>query len=64
MWRVGCFYGTGQELIDKAYQDSEESGREYERVVNYVQDILGEPHLTRTKKEETIIKTEENYGSI
>lgn len=50
MWKVGCFYGTGQELIDKAYSDSEESGREYERIVNYVQDILGEPHLCRTEK--------------
>ena len=40
MWRVGCFYGTGEELIKKAYKDSEESGREYERVVNYVNSIL------------------------
>ena len=37
MWRVGCFYGTGEELIKKAYQDSEVSGREYERVVRYVE---------------------------
>ena len=49
MWKVGCFFGTGQELIDKAYKDSEESGREYQRIVNYVQDILGLPHLERTK---------------
>ena len=40
MWRVGCFYGTGDELIKKAYADSERSGREYERVVNYVEEIL------------------------
>ena len=40
MWRVGCFYGTGEELIAKAYKDSELSGREYERVVKYVQSIL------------------------
>lgn len=40
MWRVGCFYGTGEELIKKAYEDSEISGREYERVVNYVESIL------------------------
>lgn len=45
MWKVGCFYGTGQELVDKAYEDSEESGREYQRIVNYVQDILGLPHI-------------------
>ena len=36
MWRVGCFYGTGEELIKKAYQDSELSGRMYENCVNYV----------------------------
>ena len=40
MWRVGCFYGTGEELIAKAYKDSEKSGREYERVVRYVESIL------------------------
>ena len=42
MWRVGCFYGTGEELIKKAYKDSEQSGREYERVVKYVEEILSE----------------------
>lgn len=41
-WKVGCFYGTGEELIAKAYKDSEESGREYERIVNYVESIKGE----------------------
>ena len=40
MWKVGCFYGTGEELIHKAYADSEESGREYERIVRYVENIL------------------------
>ena len=40
MWRVGCFYGTGEELIKKAYKDSEISGREYERVVNYVESLI------------------------
>ena len=40
MWLVGCFYGTGAELIAKAYKDSEMSGREYERVVKYVESIL------------------------
>ena len=42
MWTVGCFYGTGKELIKKAYKDSERSGREYERIVNYVETILKE----------------------
>ena len=40
MWKVGCFYGTGEELIEKAYRDSEMSGEEYERVVKYVEAIL------------------------
>ena len=39
MWTVGCFYGTGEELIKKAYKDSEKSGREYERIVKYVEEI-------------------------
>jgi len=37
MWKVGCFYGTGEELIAKAYEDDEEKGREYERIVKYVE---------------------------
>ena len=40
MWSVGCFYGTGEELIKKAYQDSKKSGMEYERIVHYVDDVL------------------------
>ena len=42
MWSVGCFYGTGDELIKKAYKDSELSGREYERIVKYVEEIRKE----------------------
>ena len=41
-WSVGCFYGTGDELVKKAYADSEKSGREYERVVRYVESILAD----------------------
>lgn len=44
MWKVGCFYGTGEELIEKAYKDSEKSGREYERVVRYVESIIKDYH--------------------
>ena len=40
MWKVGCFYGTGEELIVKAYKDSEESGREYEKIVKYVESLI------------------------
>lgn len=47
MWSVGCFYGTGEELIKKAYKDSELSGREYERVVRYVESILAEENLSK-----------------
>ena len=39
MWSVGCFYGTGEELITRAYKDSEEKGREYKRIVKYVESI-------------------------
>lgn len=42
MWNVGCFYGTCKELIKKAYADSEDSGKEYERVVRYVESILAD----------------------
>ena len=41
-WSVECFYGTGEELIKKAYADSEKSGREYGRVVRYVESILAD----------------------
>ena len=45
MWSVGCFYGTGEELIAKAYKNSELSGREYKRVVKYVESIINEDKL-------------------
>ena len=41
-WSVGCFYRSAEELIKKAYADSEKSGREYERVVRYVESILAD----------------------
>ena len=40
MWRVGCFYGSGEKLIQKAYKDSKESGDEYKAVVEYVKSRL------------------------
>ena len=36
MFRVGCFYGTGDALIEKAYKDSQLSGECYEASVLYV----------------------------
>ena len=41
MWAVGCFYGTGEELVKKAYQDSEDSGKRYEAYVNLVKTLEG-----------------------
>ena len=38
-WKVGCFYGTGKELITKAYIDSEISGKCYETIVK-MQEII------------------------
>ena len=38
MWKVGCFYGTGDELIKKAYEDSEDKGKHYELYVNLVKE--------------------------
>ena len=45
MWKVGCFYGTGDELIEKAYKDSKHSGihyekyEKYEKYVNFVREL-------------------------
>ena len=39
MWKVGCFYGTGEELVKKTYADSELSGRCYEAIVRAVETI-------------------------
>lgn len=39
MWLVGCFYGTGEELVKKAYKDSENSGKHYELYVNLVREM-------------------------
>ena len=49
-WKVGCFFGTGAELIAKAYKDSEKSGREYERIVKYVESILADENNEKTTK--------------
>ena len=39
MWTVGCFHGTGEELIEKARQDSEEKARLYALYVKLVEDL-------------------------
>ena len=38
-WADGCFYGTGEELIKKAYKDSKLSGKCYEAIVHAVETI-------------------------
>ena len=40
MQKVGCFYGTSNELIEKAYRDSERYGKEYEKYVHYVEYVI------------------------
>ena len=49
MWKVGCFYGTGKELVAKAEKDSELSGKEYKRAVDYVESILKEESQDKKK---------------
>jgi hypothetical protein len=39
MWVAGCFYGTSEELIRKAYADSELSGKCYETIVRAAEAI-------------------------
>lgn len=48
MWKVGCFYGTGEELIKRAYSDSKFSGKMYESCVNLVK--LQEEILEEVRK--------------
>lgn len=47
MWKVGCFYGTGQELIDKAYQDNDKSGSYYKAYVEFVEKLEALDELER-----------------
>ena len=39
MWKAGCFRGTAKELVQKAFKDSPVSGREYQRLVDYVDSV-------------------------
>ena len=49
-WTVGCFYGTGEELINKAYADSEDKGKHYEEIVEYVNKcVLGKEKFNTNK---------------
>ena len=48
-WKVGCFYGSGDELIAKAYADSEQKGRCYEKIVNLVNSLCEEQQTLDAK---------------
>lgn len=37
MWTTGCFHGTGEELVKKAYNDSKEKGDQFKLLVRYVE---------------------------
>ena len=39
MWSVDDFYGTGEELVKEAYEDSEKSGKCYEAYVNLMKEL-------------------------
>ena len=39
MWKVGCFYGNGEDLIEKAYKDSKLSGDCYKSYVELVEKL-------------------------
>jgi len=49
LWKVGCFYGTGKELIEKAYKDSKEKGNCYKAYVELVKKIHKEIHQKYAK---------------
>lgn len=65
MWSVGCFYGTSNELIEKAYKDSKLSGKEYKRVVDYVNSILNVneyDNIRKNIKERLLSKIRKLFG--
>lgn len=39
MWTVGCFHGTGEQLIEKARQDNEDKAKSYALYVKLVEDL-------------------------
>ena len=49
MWTAGCFHGTGAELIEKAYKDSDLSGRCYESIVRAQEAIEKETDYGKRK---------------
>lgn len=45
------FFGSGEELVKRAYQESELCGREYERIVKYVESIKKKRYETQVFSE-------------
>lgn len=49
-WSVGCFYGTGKELVKKAYRDSKVSGDNYKLIVDYVEKVKAQLKTTEKSR--------------
>ena len=45
LYSVGCFLGTGEELIKKAYKDSDNSGDNYKAIVDYINNVVLKQNL-------------------
>lgn len=65
-WKVGCFFGTGEELIAKAYNDSKLSGKCYEAAVRMQEAIdmainqeLKKDKMSNSKQE--VLKSVRNF---
>ena len=60
---VGCFRGTGEELIEKAYKDSQTSGKFYETAVKYVESVY-KLHEELGNLEKTYIVERNNESTL
>lgn len=65
MWSVGCFAGNGEELIKKAYEDSDNKGKNYELCVNfYNENFINESKEKKWKKFGKILKVTRVYTML
>lgn len=51
-WHVGCFNGTGDELIKKAYRDSKLSGKMYGLYVNFAEQAVKTQQQLQSHKQQ------------
>ena len=51
-WHVGCFDGTGEELIKKAYKDSKLSGKMYGLYVNFAEQAVKTQQQLQSHKQQ------------